>query len=502
MAIPLGTLMAQNDATHLYIGIDATSQAGVANINDYFQFIVDVNGNGLIDANRDKAFGIIQGQLNTLTMVYMLGPSTETGVPPGQVIASKLQSGFGPSLHSATPHRQWQVSFDLSELGIDPIDPTGPSPIIDFGLLIGSIGGVQDAMPANVMTSFANLNSIVLACAPHALVPAGIGPVISAIGLIGTGQIASDGYATIPAPYYITPDHASFCGTLNFIGNIASLETLWNGGVAKKYKVLHRYGATLAAANSAAWSPILQAWSNYQVVGPNDVLQSFGPDASGFYSFINPITPYTIQSLLFQWATSSEPEGVHQFQFVFCKATGVALTAAQLQGVTSPVITLALDNQAPNVDLISILHAGSVVQPCQIINLTSATDGVQLQFEAFDPEGDLLAISLTAEWGHGNVSNPPIYTDSYSAHASPTHIWQGVTSLTVPVSPAVWVPPTSCAYLFRVGATTRSTNGYSYPIIYATDFQTVTIQKPGSPVIKAVKSLPVAHLALAGPKMS
>jgi len=501
LAIPSGTLLAQNDATHLYIGIDVTSETGAANPNDYFYFYVDINDNGVIDPNRDLLFSTISGNQNRLYKFYLLGPNTNTGVNPSQVIPSLLKSGFGPSLDSAAPHRQWQISFALSDLNIAPIDPAGPSPVVDFGIVTGTVGGTSSDSPPNAGGNFSDLNSIVLACAPNAGPAPGVGPIIATIGLIGTGDIASDGYATITAPYYLNPDHAAFCGTLNFIGNVASLNALWDGGLpgaAKKYQVMHRYGATLAAANAATFSPILQAWSNYEIVGALDVWQSFGPDASGFYSFVNPGTPYTIQNLLFQWTTSSEPDGVHQFQINFFNSSNVAV--ALPPGVTSPILTLALDNQPPTVDLINILHGGAVVPACAIVNLTSATDGVQLQFEAYDPEGDLLSMALTAQWGHGNTPpsppSPPypsgIYSDSYSAHASPSHIWQGVTSLTEPASPAVWVPPVTCAYLFQIEATTRSTNGYSYPIIYATDFQTVTLIKPGSPVITAIKEKALA----------
>jgi len=217
-------------------------------------------------------------------------------------------------------------------------------------------------------------------------------------------------------------------------------------------------------------------------VGPIDVWQSFGPDASGYYTFVNPAIPYTIQNLLFQWTTSAEPDGVHQFQINFYTAANVTVPLPPT--VLPQVLTLALDNQPPTVDLINILHGGIAVPACAIVNLSSATDGVQLQFEAYDPEGDLLNMALTAEWGHG--SSAGIYSDSYAAHASPSHIWQGVTSLTEPAPP--WIPPITCAYLFQIEAYTRSTNGYSYPIIYATDFQTVTLIKPGSPTITAVKA--------------
>jgi hypothetical protein len=68
---------------------------------------------------------------------------------------------------------------------------------------------------------------------------------------------------------------------------------------------------------------------------------------------------------------------------------------------------------------------------------------------------------------------------------------------TQPASPAVWVPPTTCAYLFQIEATTRSTNGYTYPIVYATDFQTVTLIKPTAPPIIRRKPGPT-HVAMAG----
>ena len=487
MAIPNGTLLAQNDATHLYIGLDITAETGTANPNDYFWFVVDINDNGVIDANRDKLFSILPGDLNRLYMFYMLGPDETTGAPTTQVIPSKLMSGFGPSMLSSTNHRQWQISFDLSDLGIT-IDPSAPAPAVDFGLRIATLGGFVGETPANPLGNFSDLNSIILATLPTGS-PTSTGPVIASVGLIGTGDIASDGYATITAPYYLNPTAAAFCGTLNFIGNVATLDALWTAG-AVKYQVQHRYGTTLAAASSAAWSPILQAWANFEIVGTTDVWQSFGPDASGYYPFINPSIPYTIQNLLFQWTTSSEADGVHQFQINFFNAANAPVAT------TAQTLTLALDNSAPTVKLIDVLHAGAVVSPCAIVDLSSVTDGVQIQYEAYDPEGDLYSIALTASYGAGVTSS--IYSDSYAAHASPTHIWQGVTSDTRPVPPAVWVPPYTCAYLFEITAWTRSTNGYSYPVIYSQDFQTVTLIKPAVIVRPIPTPGPPIHLAAPG----
>ena len=196
--------------------------------------------------------------------------------------------------------------------------------MVDFGLLMGTVGGVEDALPANAEASFANLNSIVLATGPNIQPSGTVGPVIAAVGLVGEAEIASDGYCTIAAPYYLNPDHAAFCGTLNLIGNVATLTYLYAHG-ATKYQVSHRYGATAAQASTAPSSLILQSWANYEIVGVNDVWQSFGPDAGGDYPMVNPSLPYTIQNLLFQWTTSAEPDGAHQFQINFFDASNHAM---------------------------------------------------------------------------------------------------------------------------------------------------------------------------------
>ncbi|HZS54142.1 MAG TPA: hypothetical protein VFA65_07045 [Bryobacteraceae bacterium] len=464
MPIPRGTLMAQNDATNLYVGLDLTAETGAANPNDYFWFIVDINDNGAIDANRDKMFSDWPGSPNRLGMWYMAGPDTTYPAPNSQVIPSQLRSGFGPSINSATNHRQWQIHFALSDLGIT-IDPTQPAPIVRFGLRIGTLPSFAAETPTNPLGDFTNFNQIILSTLPAIAPPGGSsGPVIAEVGLIGTGLIGADGYCNVTMPYYIMPQEAAFSGTLNLIGNVATLTSLWAAG-ARKYQVMHRVGT------SGAFTPILQSWTNYEIVGPMDVWQSFGPDAGGYYTMVNPALPYTIQNLLFQWTTSAEPDGLHQFQINFFTAANVAVPT------TPQTLSLHLDNQPATVNLINVLHSGAPVSPCAIVNLSSVTDGVQIVYEAYDPEGDLYSLEVSAEYGDG-VSTA-IYADNYSAHASPSHIWQGVTSDTRPAPPAVWVPPYTCAYLFRISAWTRTTNGYQFPVNWSTDFQTVTLIKPG-----------------------
>ena len=488
MAIPRGALMAQNDATNLYLGLDLTAEIGAANPNDYFWFVVDINDNGVIDANRDKLFSDWPGTPNRLGMWLMAGPDATWPAPNSQVIPSQVRIGFGPSMNSGANHRQWQIAFALSDLGIT-IDPSAPPPVVRFGLRIATSSGFVGETPANPLGDFSNFNEIILATVPSA--PSGsLGPVIGSVGLIGTGLIGADGYCNIPAatPYYFHPQDAAFSGTLNLIGNEATLAALWAAG-ARKYKVLRRFGNSAAQVAAAAWTPILQSWANFEIVGTTDVWQSFGPDPSGFYPMVNPALPYTIQNLIFQWTTASEPDDFHQFEFQFFNAAGVAVAAS------AQVLTLKLDNQPATVDLINVLHAGAPVSPCAIVNLSSASDGVQIVYEAFDPEGDLYSFALSAEYGHGLSAS--IYSDNYAPHANPAHNWQGVSSDTRPVPPAVWVPPTTCAYLFQISAWTRTTNGYQFPVLQSIDFQTVTLIKPGI-IFKPLPLTGAAHLAARG----
>jgi hypothetical protein len=148
MAIPRGTLIAQNDATNLYVGLDLTAETGVANPNDYFWFIVDINDNGVIDSNRDKLFSDWPGTPNRLGMWLMAGPEATWPASNSQVIPSQVRAGFGPSMNSGTNHRQWQIAFALSDLGIT-IDSGAPAPVVRFGLRIATQPGFVGETPTN-----------------------------------------------------------------------------------------------------------------------------------------------------------------------------------------------------------------------------------------------------------------------------------------------------------------------------------------------------------------
>jgi hypothetical protein len=183
----------------------------------------------------------------------------------------------------------------------------------------------------------------------------------------------------------------------------------------------------------------------------------------------NPSEEYSIKNLLLNWNSVGEAPGIHQFQARFFRADGTTLVAS-----TAQTVTLMVDNNQADVQIINILHNGNPVPPCAIETMTDNSDGLRFRITANDAEGHLQAYSLTAHYGD-NLS-ATIVSDSYAAHANPAHLWNGVVNALVP--PAEWVPPISCAYQFKVSAWPRVTNGYQH--LGGVEFNRhVTIIKPG-----------------------
>ncbi len=471
LPVPGGFLMVKNDSANVYVALDVVNDTGNdVGTADYYWFVVDSDNNAAITVNRDTLYSPWPGQTDRLGRWLMAGSNATWPAANNQVLASTTRVGFGPSPNAAVSHRMWEIHFTLSELGIT-LDPTGPAPIIKFGLrLASSSPPFILETPTNPLNDFADFHSIILATTADSIYPAGTaGIVIGGVGLIPATKIDADGYATITEPYLIQPDDAAFGGTLNLIGNTATLPALWAAG-ARKYKVMHRFGNTAVDVAAASWTPIRQSWANFRWDGTTYVWESFGPDPDDMYPMVDPALDYSIKALLFQWDSSAEPNNIHQFHIDFFDAASTTVSA------TDQTLTLRLDNELPTVKLLNILHNGTPVAPCGIETMTDASDGVQIVFTASDPEGALYDYALTVEYGASLSAT--IASDSYAGHHSPTHIWSGVTNLTLPPSPEEWAPPVTCAYLFRIGATARVTNGYDFPYGYVSDFRTVTLIKP------------------------
>ncbi len=459
MPIPAGFLMVRNDADYLYVALDMVGDRGRdAGTGDYFWFGVDVDGNAAITPYHDLKYGVYPGEPNRIARSHFVRPSTWTQILSSPT-DSQVANGFGPSPNSSTHHRVWEMRLDLDELGVDLAAP-GPPPVVRFGVRVSSTTPrFTFDYPANFHGDFTNLHEIVLARTPG-FTGRGVGSVIGGIGLIPTGApVLNNGYATTDASYSPHVVDAAFGSTLNFIGNRATLQSLWSSG-ARSYEILHRPGT------SGSWQQLLSSWSNYRWNGTQFVLEHFGPDGSGRYPMTNPGSDYSIDDLLIRWNSVGQPAGLHQFRARFFNSGGTEVAAP-----SGHEVTLRIDNNRPTAQLEDILHDGSSVAACAIENMTSASDGVQLRITAADPEGHLRAYSAVASWGNGQSTT--VADASYTPN--PAKQWTGVTNLVVPSSE--WTPPTTCAYQFRVNAWPRVTNGYNW-LGRSTDTRHVTLIKP------------------------
>lgn len=472
MPIPAGLMMVKNDNNFLYVALDLVGDHGAdPGVDDYFWFSVDNDGNRAITPNRDVNYGIYPTLPIRIGRQYYLGPGVWTTILTAPSPA-QAQNGFGASPNSPVAHRVWELRLPLNEIGITSLGTT-PTPVVRFGLRVRSTNpAFTFDYPAGFYTNFTNLHEILLARTP-AFPGALAGPVIGGVGLIPATQITG-GYATTAPTYYLFADEAAFGGTLNIIGNRTTLQALWAGG-ARKYRILHRAGT------SGAFTPLLQSWQNYRWNGVTYALESFTWDSDNKYPLLNPADDYSIDDLLVQWNTVGAI-GIHELQAQFFRADGTLVP-------TPPqTVQLMIDNNLPMVDIEQVLHDGAPVSACAMVKMTDATDGVRVKITVNDLEGHLKDLALSAYWGDG--ASATIYSDAYPAHRNPAHLWNGVASVVVPA--AEWVPPVTCAYQFRLSATPRVTNGYTY-IGYVEDTYHVTLIKPGSSPAITVTRLGGVH---------
>jgi hypothetical protein len=463
MPIPGGQLVAKNDAKFLYAAFDMVTDTGNdLGTGDYFWFSFDRNRNSNINPNFDVNYGLYPGFPDKMGRQYYLGPATWTGLV-NEVSTSACKVAFEASPDSATAHRVWKIRIKLVDLNVSLI-PWLFASYTRFGIRVHSgTPNFTNDTPANFFTNFAGLHRMFFSRKP-AIAPGLIGPVMGSVGLIPTTKInAVTGKATTDPGYYIEPINAAFGGLLNIIGNRTTLQSLYaSPKLARKYKVLHRVGT------AGAFAPLRTSWYNYRWNGTDYVFESFGPDASNFYSLQDPSIDFSIDDLLFQIDSNTLSKGIHQFQVEFYTATNAVVAA------TAQTLTLQIDNNVPEVKIDAIKHGLMNIDACAIVNMTSATDGLTFNITAHDPEGNLHSYALGAGWGNGEGET--IISNTYTAAMGVN--WIGVQNLLVP-SAGVWVPEKTCAHGFTVTAYARTTNGYSYPYGHNTVTKYITIILPG-----------------------
>jgi len=457
LSIPGGFLTTKNDAQFLYAALDMTSDTGNdSGVGDYFWFTFDRNRSGNITPNVDVNYGQFPNAPNKIGRQFYLGAGTWTGLSTD---ATLFRSAFEPSPNSATPHRVWKFRFKLTDLNVS-LAPAWLPPFTRFGIKIHSTNPPSTVdTPANFWTNFSQLHYLYFSRKP-VINPALMGPEIGCVGLIPTTKINNSGRATTDPGYMVQVSNAAFAGVLNIVGNKPNLNSLITASGAKYCKVKHHVGTV------GSFFDFITAWYNYSwnaALGDYE-LRVFGPDAGNFYLLPDPAVDYSIHDLLFQFNSMQLTQGVHQFQVEFYNAVKAAIA------VPAQTLTVNIDNTVPNVKINSIMHGAALVNTCGIVTMNSPTDGIVVNFDANDPDGNLLSYSVSAVWGDG--ASATLASDSYAPIKGN---WVGVQNQNAPGS-GVWVPIQTCAHSIDVAAYSRTTNGYGY-IAYNSVRKYITIIK-------------------------
>jgi len=439
-------LYLRNDAHFMYLNIDMPDETSNSDSGgDYFLLGCDVNKNQTINPNVDILYGGSQIKPGKIAKSYFLGPGRFTYIKsePGD-----FEFAFEGSPKNSSAHKVWKLRIPLADFGIN-LSLFNIVAIMGLKLNVG--GRSSEFVPGFDSTNFANMGSgLTLLFARNPVIdPALMGPVIAAVGLIPTAESIIDpttGKATTALGYYVKAYKSAFAGVLNLIFNRNKVTSLQS--TVAKYKV------------KCDGTELRSAWLNYRWVGNDVVLDAFGPDAGGFYTFPDAASQYSIEDLLIQFNSALLPNGIHHFTVEFYNAVGTLVTPpTDMQ----QILNLYIDNTAPTVSIDSIAPSSkdinlpdSDLAACKFATLAK-NEGLKFMITVNDPQNNIDSFSFSYVYGNGTGGT--IYSDVFDS-TKPAD-WNGVTKLVIPAGGAPWMPPEECAYAFTLGAYSNTTNGYN-----------------------------------------
>lgn len=398
-----------------------------------------------------------------ITIQHFLGLCEWT---PVQETDSREVTGFGPSLNSATPHRQFEFALKLAEINADPStwDTFRDRPFVRLGLRASSqTPAFQDNVPDGFCGDFGDLISVFLATRPTSGPGLGLGRWFRGIGLIPMQKInQTTGLATTDPGYYLSVKDAPFGGTLQIFGNWAFLRS--RGAI--KYRVVHRHNS---GGGWSAWTPIIQSFGNYHL----------DPDGELRLKTIAPTTPdgwvnvplfgddsnWYLRDILSEW--TSGQDGMEQFKVEIQRWIPLVGVVTTSPADPDDSLTIRIVNTRPIVQL-TVKHAGAVVGPCAVETLAASPDGFILDAYIHDNNNNLQSWVVWASGPLGEsdttCSAPAVVggADDYGSHAGAGG-WAGPGDITLPTS-TPWRATCSGCYEFHIGAHGRTTNGYSHTL--------------------------------------
>jgi hypothetical protein len=312
-------------------------------------------------------------------------------------------------------------------------------------------------------------NQLLITCATQveevdltASVYSAAGPVLLGIGFVPADAAhLPNGYAdtTIDPTYFFQVKDCPFGGTLPLMINWEHARSIGanfyqvfiEGPVGPPQQIKQPFGDYL-------WSVPLNEF---------ELATTSASSPDGYYELRSPGQIWLNFWLGLLLDTTGRPNGLNTIRI---KLFAAESPATEIGSDADPgrFASVMIDNTTPIVNLEQILHEpGNVpVNVCAIVTTGAPTFRFRITAEA--PLSHLLGWSLTAYWGDNK--SKAVSSDSYSAHISPSKLWQGVVSGVVPPpGPSPWDAtvagdPTSthCAHSFWLNGWDRVINGWGY----------------------------------------
>ena len=316
-------------------------------------------------------------------------------------------------------------------------------------------------------------------------------PVMAGIGLVPRTFInQANGLATTGSEHPIDVLDAPFGKSLRFMGNIDRLRSLGVSQYIMGYCDMGQHDCDALFSGGFIldeWKFIEDVKSNYfwntstskyvlHRESPTEIFNS-GPYILKAYSVPSPAIAWYFENLLFDWITQGSvkvPSGlykVHLFGFMEQNLNPILVNISPDEST----MVVRIDNTPPVMSINSISYNGAPVNSCSIVTLANASDSIEFNITATDPDGYLFNYALKGEYGD-NEHLPCVYED-YAAYLANGHSGPGWSGASPSANYSCGPFPKTCAYSYHISGWDRATNGY-HKIHYVDYFKTLTVQMP------------------------
>lgn len=316
-------------------------------------------------------------------------------------------------------------------------------------------------------------------------------PVIAGIGLVPRTFInQANGLATTGTGHPINVLDAPFGKSLRFMGNIDRLRSLGVTRYAIGYCDMDEYDCDAVFTSGFdvdEWQFVEDVRTNYfwSTIKGKYILQRESPTEifnNGVYIFKTYPVPsasldWYFENLLFDWITHGTVKvasGLYKVHLFGFSGANINTDLVNISPNESTLV-VRIDNTPPVMSINSISYNGSPVSSCSIVTLGSASDSIEFNITATDPDNYLLRYVLKGEYGDNETLT--CVSETYAGYLADGHSGPGWSGASPSTTYSCDGFPKSCAYSYHISGWDRAINGYN-KIHYVDYFKTLTIQVP------------------------